>query len=94
MNIKLYYEKFSKIIRIKSLRFKYTVYHLLVIYRISLAVMFIIQPIKPCQTFQTPSGNMKKFGMVLETFYIFLVIYVMQITVTCERETYNTNNFK
>ena len=60
----------------------------------SLGVMFIIQPIIPLSNISNSfRKHGKKFGMVLETFYIFLVINVMQITVTCERETYNTNNF-
>ena len=60
----------------------------------SLGVMFIIQPIIPLSNISNSfRKHGKKFGMVLETFYIFLVINVMQITVTCERETYNTNHF-
>ena len=76
------------------LRFKYTVHHLLVLYRIfSWSNVHHSTNNTLVKHFKLLPETWKKIGMVLETFYIFLVINVMQITVTCERETYNTNNF-
>ena len=88
-NINIMIKKFSNTIRTSIQMYSssfFTVY--------SQGVMFIIQPIIPLSNISNSfRKHGKKFGMVLETFYIFLVINVMQITVTCERETYNTNNF-
>ena len=92
---KHYYEKCSKTIRIKSYcdsNIQFIIFWFFTVYFVGL--MFIIQPIIPLSNISNSfRKHGKKFGMVLETFYIFLVINVMQITVTCERETYNTNNF-
>ena len=80
--------------RLFVLRFKYTVHHLLVLYRIfSMINVHHSTNNTLVKHFKLLPETWKKFGMVLETFYIFLVINVMQITVPCERETYNTNNF-